>query len=172
MSRHHIHYEAAFEDYLRSRGLPYIAVDEQRKAIFAGARIKSFDFLIYPPSGEPWLADVKGRKFPYTGAGGKRYWENWVTQDDLQGLAEWQHAFGDGFQAMLIFAYWLTGPGNPLPTVHVHTYRDRYYCFYAVSLDDYGQHCRVRSTKWRTVALATKMFRQFARPLPVVDEDP
>ena len=49
MTQRHIHYEAAFEDYLRSRGWPYIPVDEQKKAIFAGARIKSFDFLVYRP---------------------------------------------------------------------------------------------------------------------------
>ena len=172
MTRRHIHYEAAFEDYLRSRGLPYIAVDEQRKAIFAGARIKSFDFLIYPPSGPAWLADVKGRKFPYRGSAGKRYWENWVTTDDLEGLAEWQQAFGDGFRATLVFAYWLTGAGNRLPTVHVHTYRDQYYCFFAISLDDYAEHCRARSAKWQTVAMPAKLFRELARPMPVVDDPP
>ena len=47
MARRHNHYEAAFEDYLRSRGWPYLPVDEQKKAIFAGARVKSFDFLVY-----------------------------------------------------------------------------------------------------------------------------
>ena len=57
----HIHYEAAFEDYLRSRGIPYVPVDETRKAIFSGTRIKSFDFLIYPPESKPWIVDVKGR---------------------------------------------------------------------------------------------------------------
>ena len=47
MTRRHIHYEAAFEDYLRSEGIAYVAVDEQEKAIFSGARVKSFDFLLY-----------------------------------------------------------------------------------------------------------------------------
>ena len=64
MARRHIHYEAAFEDYLRSRGLAYVAVDETRKAIFAGARVKSFDFLVYHEPGSNRLVDVKGRKFP------------------------------------------------------------------------------------------------------------
>ncbi len=64
MARRHIHYEAAFEDYLRSRGLPYVAVDETRKAIFAGTRVKSFDFLVYHDRGSNRLVDVKGRKFP------------------------------------------------------------------------------------------------------------
>ncbi len=169
MTRRHNHYEAAFQDYLRSRGLPYIAVDEQRKAIFAGARIKSFDFLVYPPSHRAWLADIKGRKFPYDHPGGKRYWENWVTRGDLQGLAEWQQAFGEGFEARLVFAYWLTGSSERLPTVQVHTYRDRYYCFFAVRLDEYASHCRPRSGKWQTVALSARAFRELARPLPVLD---
>ena len=91
MARRHNHYEAAFEDYVRSRGWPYLPVDEQKKAIFAGARVKSFDFLVYRPGQEnAWLVDVKGRKFPYQVNGQKRYWENWVTREDLDGLSQWQ----------------------------------------------------------------------------------
>ena len=36
-----IHYEAAFEAFLRSRGIPYVAVDEAKKALFADAKLKS-----------------------------------------------------------------------------------------------------------------------------------
>jgi hypothetical protein len=172
VTRRHIHYEAAFEDYLRSRGLPYVAVDQQRKAIFAGARIKSFDFLVYPPAGKAWLVDVKGRKFPYVGPSGKRYWENWVTLDDLEGLAQWQQAFGEEFEARLVFAYWLTTCGSRLPTAQVHSYQGQHYGFFSISLDDFAQHCRPRSSKWRTVALPVKLFRQLARPMPVVDDRP
>ncbi|MHC4674764.1 MAG: HYExAFE family protein, partial [Planctomycetota bacterium] len=64
MTRRHIHYEAAFEDYLRSRGVPYVPVDEARRAIFSGAKIKSFDFLVYPGNEHHWIVDIKGRKFP------------------------------------------------------------------------------------------------------------
>ncbi len=71
MSKASAHYEAALGDYLRSRGVPYVAVDEARRSVFAGAKIKSFDFIVYPPTGPSWLVDVKGRKFPYTGGGGK-----------------------------------------------------------------------------------------------------
>ena len=36
------HYEAAFEEYLRGRGLPYVAVDEARRSLMAdGDSIKS-----------------------------------------------------------------------------------------------------------------------------------
>lgn len=170
MKGHHVHYEAAFQDYLRSRGIPYVAVDENRKAIFAGARIKSFDFVVYPPGGSPWLADVKGRQFPYSGSNGKRYWENWVTFEDLEGLIQWQEAFGDEFSSQLVFAYWLTGAGNRLPTVHVHSYRERFYCFFSIGIREYGRHCTVRSPRWRTVALPARVFRKLAMPMPVVDE--
>ena len=82
MAHRRVHYEAAFEDYLRSKGLPYVAVDEAKRAIFAGASIKSFDFLVYSASGPNLLADVKGRKFPDAIPGRKRgasqAWENWV----------------------------------------------------------------------------------------------
>jgi hypothetical protein len=40
MAHRHVHYEAAFEDYIRSRGWPYIPVDEQKKEIFSGAGMK------------------------------------------------------------------------------------------------------------------------------------
>jgi hypothetical protein len=38
------HYEAAFEDYLRARGIPYVAVDEAKRSLLSsGASIKSLD---------------------------------------------------------------------------------------------------------------------------------
>ena len=101
MTRRHIHYETAFEDYLRSQGIPYVPVDEHKKVIFAGGRVKSFDFLVYREGGQKWLVDVKGRKYPYDTQSSKRYWENWITRADIDGLASWQKAFGDGFQAAL-----------------------------------------------------------------------
>jgi hypothetical protein len=165
VTRRHIHYEAAFEDYLRSQGLPYIAVDEKKKAIFSGARIKSFDFLLYRPDDLAWLVDVKGRKFPYDVTGGRRYWENWITRDDLTGLTEWQRAFGEGFCAMLVFAYWLTGSGDRLPTAHVHAFRDEYYSFLCITLDDYATHARQRSAKWQTVTVPAPKFRELAKPI-------
>ncbi len=165
MAQRHIHYEAAFEDYLRSRGWPYIPVDEQRKAIFAGARIKSFDFLVYPPGRDAWLVDVKGRKFPYDGAGSKRYWENWVTRDDLDGLSQWQEVFGDGFQPMLVFAYWLTGTADRDPTSEIHVFRNQYYAFVGIRAADYAAHARRRSEKWDTVTMPAATFRKLARAI-------
>jgi hypothetical protein len=165
MTRRHIHYEAAFEDYLRSRGIPYVPVDEQKKVIFAGARIKSFDFLVYRDRGRKWLVDVKGRKYPYDTKSSRRYWENWITRSDLDGLALWEKVFGRGFESVLIFAYWLVGSEDRLPTPHVHTYAEQHYAFLCVPLEVYRRHCRRRSAKWDTVTLPAATFRRHAKPI-------
>jgi len=37
--------------FLRDRGIPYVAVDEAKKALFANSRLKSFDFVVYSRNG-------------------------------------------------------------------------------------------------------------------------
>ena len=165
MTRRHIHYESAFEDLLRSQGVPYVAVDEAKKPIFAGAKIKCFDFLVYGNAGAKWLTDVKGRRFPYETVSGRRYWENWVTGEDLASLPCWQDAFGDGFQAAFVFAYWLDGPERSWPGGGIHPYRGRYYAFLAVPLSEYQAQCRRRSPRWDTYFVAPAVFRRIAQPV-------
>lgn len=168
MSRRHIHYEAAFEDYVRSQGWPYVPVDEGRKAIFSGARIKSFDFLVYRPGKRAWLVDVKGRKFPYVINGTKRYWENWVTREDLEGLRQWKSVFGEDFEPGLMFAYWLVNPTDPEPRATLHRHREENYGFLWISAADYVANSRPRSAAWNTVSVPTRIFRALAKPLQEV----
>lgn len=165
MAKRFIHYEAAFEDFVRSRGWPYIPVDEQKKAIFAGAKIKSFDFLVYPPGRKPWLCDVKGRKFPYETPGGRRYWENWVTRDDLEGLRRWHEVFGENFEPAIVFVYWLLAQPDREPFKDIHGFRNRQYAFLFVSASDYAAHARVRSPSWDTVSVPVRTFRGMVSPV-------
>lgn len=165
MAQRHIHYEAAYEDYIRSRGWPYIPVDEQKKAIFSGARIKSFDFLVYPPDRKPWLVDVKGRKFPYDTKSGKRYWENWVTKEDISGLRSWHTVFGDTFEPVLMFAYWLVGTSARIPSLDIHVYRNEHYAFIPISAIDYEEHARLRSPKWNTISVSTRTLQSLAQKM-------
>ena len=165
MARRYIHYEAAFEDYVRSRGWPYVPVDEQKKAIFAGGRVKSFDFLVYPPGRPAWLVDIKGRKFPYEINGGRRYWENWVTRGDLEGLRRWEGVFGQGFEPVLVFVYWLVGMPQREPTSEVHVFRDECYALVWISASDYAAHARRRSPKWDTVTVPSGAFRSLVSPV-------
>ncbi|HOA74331.1 MAG TPA: HYExAFE family protein [Phycisphaerae bacterium] len=166
--KRHSHYESAFEDYLQQRGVPYVPVDETRRTLFSGSKIKSFDFLVYPAENVHWIVDVKGRNFPYldgSGRGSGRYWENWVTQEDLDGLSEWQAVFGDEFEARFVFAYLLQGPADRWPAGRPHSYEGHCYAFMTIALDDYRRHCRKRSAGWGTVSVPRRTFREIARPV-------
>ena len=167
MAHRKVHYEAAFDDYLRARGWPFVVVDEAKKAVFAGAAIKSFDFLVYSADGPNLLVDIKGRKFPDPAAGAHkatrtRAWENWITRDDVTGLREWQKVFGDGFLSTLVFAYWLQGPPHRAPFEDVHHFRGRQYAFVGVPLEEYVASAKPRSAKWRTIAVPSATFARSA----------
>lgn len=184
------HYEAAFDDCLRAFQWPFIRVDEQRRAVLGGARIKSFDFVVHPPGGgargrvnqevdhgcegqngraesgtSGWLVDVKGRHFPYHGRKGRRYWENWVKRDDLDGLRAWEDNFGRGYASVFVFAYWLTEPTRFPPGGFVYAFRGRFYAFVQVAVADYAGLARLRSSSWDTFSMSAGAFRRLARPV-------
>lgn len=156
-----IHYEAAFEAYLRHRGIPYVAVDEAKKALFANAKLKSFDFVVYNKSGNNLLVDVKGRSC--RNGASKRSFETWTPQRDVEDLMQWEQVFGDGFKAVLTFIYWIDAPLTPEPGMF--EFRDKWYLLLGVDLGEYRNHMRRRSPKWETVALPAEDFRQLARPI-------
>lgn len=158
----HNHYEAAFEDLLRTRQTPYVAVDEAKRAAFRDAKLKSFDFIVYSAHNVNWLVDVKGRR--WIGGARRSSWENWVTQNDLDSLAQWEEVFGVGFRALLVFAYLIHGDGAP-PAELTHTFRDERYVFAALPMSEYIGHAKLRSPKWNTVNLSTAEFAARVRPL-------
>jgi len=161
MADRKIHYESAFEAYLRERGIPYVAVDEARKALFSSARLKSFDFVVYSKSGRNLLVDIKGRQF--RGSSARRSFQTWATERDVEDLLQWQEVFGDGFTAVLMFMYWIDAPLTPEPGMFEH--RGRWYLTLGVALAEYREHMRRRSVKWETVALPQADFRSLARPI-------
>lgn len=170
MAKRHNHYEAAFEDYLRSRQIAYVAVDERRRAVEKIGSLKSVDFIVSPSAvsahedGLPparWLVDVKGRRFP----SGRQYWRNWTTEEELASLERWSDRFGPGFLGVLVFAYELCGDRSPVPAHEVHYWRDRPYAFVAVPADAYRAICRPLSPKWGTVSAPAADFRRLARPV-------
>lgn len=172
------HYEAAFEEFLRGRGVPYVAVDEAKRSLMSdGASIKSLDFIV---SGEvdasgsaktgedacrtSWLVDVKGRRFP-SGDVQKQYWKNWSTRDDLRSLAQWEELFGASFRGLFVFAYDVLGDRAPLPAEELFEFRGSLYGFIAVPLSDYAAHAQPISPRWDTWAMPAGDFRRLARPL-------
>jgi len=165
MANRKVIYEACFEDYLRSAGVPYVAVDEAKKALFAGVRLKSFDFVVYSAGGDNLLVDVKGRRFPYGGAGGGRRWENWTPREDLESLARWEEVFGSGFAGLLAFCYHLAEPEAAEAFEVVHAFRGEYYGLVGVYRTAYADAARTRSRSWDTVSVGTRTFRSLIRPI-------
>ncbi|MEW6250439.1 MAG: HYExAFE family protein [Planctomycetota bacterium] len=186
----HVHYEAAFEDYLQTHQIPYVAVDEAKRAAFRDAKLKSFDFIVYSAGGPNWLVDIKGRRWaarptrPRSSVGGRSAangpaparrprarragsrpsWQNWVTQADLEGLRQWEEVFGEGFRALLVFAYRLECAGAP-PAEVVHEFRDARYVFAGIPVREYELHARIRSPKWGTVNVPVAEFARQVRPM-------
>jgi hypothetical protein len=158
------HYEAAFEAYVRALRVPCVAVDEAKRALQGDDGLKNPDFLLYPRLGPNLVVEVKGKRGK--NALGRRRWENWVTTDDLDGLARWQEMFGPGFRALLAFAYAEVPQPFPLPRGDgAFAFRNRDYRFWAVELDDYLAHLRSRGPAWKAVAMARAAFRRRVRPL-------
>jgi len=153
------HYEAAFEHLLRTKGIPYVAVDEAKRALFSSIDLKSFDFIVYLPGRRNLLIDVKGRK----AKGGKRRWsfDCWISQSDLNAMTDWQQVFGTDFAVAFTFAFWLAEVDN-VSLFENFEYRSRYYRFFAVYLDDYRPYIRRRSDRWNTVTIPWAVFKEIA----------
>ncbi|MCA9074983.1 MAG: HYExAFE family protein [Planctomycetaceae bacterium] len=157
------HYDVAFEELLRGQQIPYVSVDETKRALLNDASLKSMDFIVYSNQDHNLLVDVKGRRFP-SGERGHR-WENWATEDDISCLMQWQQVFGDGFRSLLVFAYHVTQPNVESEHDSLHTIRDRTYAFYGVWADEYGTAMKQRSPRWETVWLPAEEFRKLRSPI-------
>jgi hypothetical protein len=192
MAQRRHHYEHAFEEYLRVRRIPYVAVDEARKTLLprgpvatvrspeeigAAASLKSFDFVIYG-QGSNLLVEVKGRQVkhrerPRESAPGlfttpralkAGRLESWVTLDDVASLQRWEGLFGPEFQAAFVFVYWCESQPPDALYQEVFEHRGRWYALRAVRVRDYSRHMKVRSPKWRTVSIPTGLFEQVSSP--------
>lgn len=161
MAKRSNHYELAFEAYLRSHRVAYVAVNEQRRSLVRQGSLKNLDFIVNPSDSVSLLIDIKGRQFP-SGKSQKQYWRNWSTWDDLESMARWQEKMGTNSRALLVFAYEVLTERSPLPEENLFHFRDRRYAFLAVRITDYIQFCRPLSSRWGTVAMSAPLFRQAA----------
>ncbi len=165
LAQRRFHYELAFEHYLRAKGIPYVAVDEAKRAL-AGrppARgLKSFDFVVYSRSGPNLLVDVKGRK--HSGRTGKSL-QNWVTKDDIDCLMRWAGIFGSGFEGAFVFMFWCEAQPPDALFHEMMEFNGRWYAVLAIELEKYRGQQRPRSAKWGTVSVPARFFQETARPL-------
>jgi hypothetical protein len=186
MAQRRHHYEAAFESYLRTKRIPYVAVDEARRALLpegadlrltTGERLKSFDFVLYGHGGN-LLTEVKGRRLG-VGRGGARAprMECWVTREDVESLSAWEGLFGETFEAAFVFVYWceILPPDALFDEMIEH--RGRWYALRAIRVRDFRSSMKARSERWGTFDLRAADFDRLSRPLagrewPVFDPPP
>jgi hypothetical protein len=168
-------YERAFEAFLRARQIPYVAVNEAKKAILpertalkspgpdAPRTLKSFDFVIYG-SATNLLIEIKGRRLASHRPHLNPRLESWVTLDDLESLRTWQSLFGRGYEPVFVFVYHCLAQPPDALFQEVFEHAGGWYMLRAVRLADYLAHMRTRSPRWRTVHLPTDVFEDISHP--------
>ncbi|MCL4210613.1 MAG: HYExAFE family protein [Phycisphaeraceae bacterium] len=167
VAQRRFHYEQAFEQYLRVNRVPYVAVDEARKALLPLGEgmdaLKSFDFVVYGPTCN-MLIDVKGRKHDARRRSGL---ENWVTEEDVAALTRWSELFGPGFEPVFVFAYWCEAQPPDALFEEMFEFGGRWYALRAVPLAAYAGAMRPRSTRWSTVSVPRRCFDRISRSFTV-----
>lgn len=180
MLRRH-HYELAFEDHLRTRRIPYVAVDEARRSLLPDGgrldwsdgsdipKLKSFDFVLYGSEGN-LLVDVKGRRVAAPrrarrDAGLTGRLESWVTREDVEAMLRWESLFGPGFSAAFVFVYWCEDQPPDALFLDIFSRRDRWYAVVATPVRAYAAAMTLRSTKWQTVHVPRREFDRISHPL-------
>ena len=77
----------AFEAWIRAKGLPFVAIDEAKRAVFMPAPAMLFDFLVYSSGGPNLLVLL----------------DSAPADEDCRTMAEWEAVFGQDFRA--VFAW-------------------------------------------------------------------
>ncbi|MCU0913656.1 MAG: HYExAFE family protein [Planctomycetes bacterium] len=156
-------YERAFENWLLDHQVPYVRSDEHKRLGSLRQSIKNFDFLLLPRPDRKVIAEVKGRTFRGASLAELAGLDCWVTLDDIQSLQVWREALGRDHEAVFVFAYRVTQADVDFNGCEVVSLSLDRYVFFCLGLDDYRQHMRRRSPKWRTVTLSADDFRRHAQ---------
>lgn len=72
------------EKFFRDRQIPYVSVDEAKKALFSGAKLGTFHFVSYNKTGPNWLV-----------------WAEAMRKGVREDMENWEDVFGEGFMAVI-----------------------------------------------------------------------
>lgn len=158
-------YERAVEHYLRIHQLPYLAINQRRRPLAGDRPLKNFDFVIRARSGQHHLVEVKGRQFPYVHRGKRVFWENWVHEEDLEGLRLWRDYFGFGFTGLVCYAYLVTEPEYLETFASRSDWQGRSFGLVALTLEEFLQWGESRSPRWKARHIPPATFRGLIKPL-------
>ena len=110
---------ARVERLLRDRAVPYVNVDEAKRALFSSAKLRAFHFVAYRAEEPNWLI--------FAAKADRQAKEN---------MAEWERVFGEGFVAVL------TSPAKGEPTGIRFRALDGRPLSFESSVTNVGEHSR------------------------------
>jgi len=134
----HSHYENAVEAYFIEKKISYMAINEGKKAFANNQKVKNFDFLINSKKSVIAL-DVKGKQFGYDGAP-SNLWENWILEQDITGLENWQKQFkksGVNIEPVFMYAYLLKNRDQHSTFKITYKFKGKTYGLVGISLKDF-----------------------------------
>lgn len=163
------HYELMFENYLRKNNLLYIAINEAKRPLYKGERIKNFDFIVISKNGSIVLIDIKGKQFPYTSKYGDNYWENWVRLDDGKYLRMWGGIFRKGTKAILVFPYLIKRKEDLNQFRDTFSFGRKQYGLVAIEIEKYLDNSKSRSKSgegtFNAISVSRSLFPSLVKPL-------
>lgn len=165
-SGNHSHYEKAIEAYLIDRKISYLAINEGKKVLANNKKVKNFDFLINSKR-KLKAIDIKGKRFGYDKAT-SNLWENWVHEQDILSLNEWQKEFkknGVTIEPVFIYAYLLRNKEQRGLFKITYKYKRKTYGLVAISLKDYKKHLKPRSNSPKSVDVSRRLFAKIVKPI-------
>ena len=135
------HYEAAFEAFLRDRGVGFVPVDEARRTLPRRRRREVARLHRGRPGRRPAR---RGREGPASSPAGRpdsprKVWQNWSTEEDVDGL----DPLGRATSARASAGCWRSSTTScrrfalPADTPDLFEFRDTAYLMRAVDADDY-----------------------------------
>ncbi|MEW5955081.1 MAG: HYExAFE family protein [Candidatus Micrarchaeota archaeon] len=156
-------YELAFEAFLRQHQLLYLAINEARRPIFRGRKVKNFDFIVVSKNKKLLLIDIKGKQFPYESKIGKNYWENWITKDDGVYLAQWSKVFHA--TALLVYVYKIKYAADEALFDDLFRFKGKKYGLAAIEIGDYLKNAKPRSGKFKAISVSREKMPLLTKPI-------
>ncbi|HUV39640.1 MAG TPA: HYExAFE family protein, partial [Planctomycetota bacterium] len=135
-----------------------------RRAADREGPIKNFDFLVHCGP-RHFIVDVKGKRFPQVSRGKESYWENWIHYADLEGLFAWENHFGEGYEGLLVYCYWLQVGADDAAVKKTVSLDGRDYLLVGIGAKRFAEHCRKRSARWQALSIPEKTFTSLIRPI-------
>lgn len=161
------HYELMFENFLREQQLLYIAINEAKRPIFKGERIKNFDFIVVSKHGKVILIDIKGKQFPYESKLGKNYWENWVGLDDVKFLKMWAEIFNT--IGIIVFPYLIKYKEDEKYFKNIFKFKGTSYGIVAIEVGEYHKNSKPRSKSgegtFNAISVSRELFSKLIKPI-------